>query len=41
MKINLQLDYRTILANQAQPAHFALKFHAENISSTRPKPAAF
>lgn len=41
MKINLQLDHRTILANQAQPVHFALQFQAENISSPRPKPAAF
>ena len=41
MKINLQLDYRTILANQAQPVHFAQQFQAENISSSRPKPAAF
>src|SRR5262252_7753479 len=41
MKINLQLDYRTILANQAQPVHFALQFRAENISSPRPRPAAF
>ena len=41
MKINLQLDYRTILANRAQPVHFALQFQAENVSSPRPKPAAF
>ncbi len=41
MKIDLQLDYRTILANQAQPVHFALQFHAENVSSPRSKPAAF
>jgi Ca-activated chloride channel family protein len=41
MKINLQLDHRTILANKAQPIHFALQIQAENISSPRPRPAAF
>jgi Ca-activated chloride channel homolog len=41
MKINLQLDYRTILANQARPVHFALQFQAENTAVPRPKAAAF
>src|SRR5258705_435543 len=41
MKINLQLDYQTILANQARPVHFALQFQAGNIATARPKPAAF
>jgi hypothetical protein len=41
MKINLRLDYQTILANQAQPVHFALQFQADSIAAPRPKPAAF
>lgn len=41
MKINLALDYRTILANQARPVHFALQFQAENMANPRPKAAAF
>lgn len=41
MKINLELDYRTILANQARPVHFALQFQADSIANPRPKPAAF
>src|SRR3974390_2899874 len=41
MKIDLQLDYRTILANQARPVNFGLQFQAENIAAPRPKPAAF
>lgn len=38
MKIDLQLDYRTILANQARPVHFALRFQV--ISEPTPSPAA-
>jgi hypothetical protein len=32
MKIECQLDYRTILANQAQPVHAVLKLTAENLN---------
>lgn len=41
MKFDLHLDYRTILANKAQPVHCALQFKAENISVPRSRPAAF
>jgi Ca-activated chloride channel family protein len=41
MKINLLLDHRTILANQAQPVNFALQFRADDITTPRAKPAAF
>jgi Ca-activated chloride channel family protein len=41
MKIDLQLDYRTILANKAQPVNFAVQFQAQNIATPRPKPAGF
>ncbi len=41
MKLDLKLDYRTILANQARPVHFALQFQADNLTAPRPKPAAF
>jgi Ca-activated chloride channel family protein len=41
MNINLELDYRTILANQARPVHCALQFQADNSAAPRPKPAAF
>jgi len=41
MKINLLLDHRTILANQAQPVNFALQFRADNSDTPRSKPAAF
>lgn len=41
MKIETYLDYETILANQAFPVHFALRFQAEGHSQPRPQPAAF
>ncbi len=41
MKLDLKLDYHTILANQARPVHFALQFQADNITTPRSKPAAF
>ena len=41
MKINCQLDYRTILINQGQPIHAVLKLTAEKRSSTRLTPLAF
>ena len=41
MKTELYLDYQTILANQAAPVHFAVKFHAEEVTGARPQPAAF
>lgn len=41
MKTEFFLDYPTILANQARPVHFAIRFEAESLSHPRPKPAAF
>ncbi len=41
MKAELFLDYQTVLANQAAPVHFAVKFHAEEMTTARPQPAAF
>jgi Ca-activated chloride channel family protein len=41
MKIETLLDYQTILANQAQPVHFAIRFDAAEIGQPRPRPAAF
>ena len=41
MKIETFLDYQTILANQARPVHFAIKFEADSKILPRAKPAAF
>jgi len=41
MKTEFFLDYPTILANQARPVHFAIRFLADTVSVPRPKPAAF
>ena len=41
MKIDCQLDYRTILANQAQPVHVVLKLTAEKLTSDRSTALAF
>jgi len=41
MKIENLLDYQTILANQARPVHFAIRFQAEEVAHPRPRPAAF
>jgi Ca-activated chloride channel homolog len=41
MKINASLDYTVILANRAQPVHFALQLEAATLNQTRPRPAAF
>ena len=41
MKTEFQLDYPTILANQARPVHLAIRFQAGQISQPRPRPAAF
>jgi Ca-activated chloride channel family protein len=41
MKIDCQLDYRTILINQAQPVHAVLKLTAEKRLSERKSPLAF
>ncbi len=41
MKIETHLDYQTILANRAQPVHFAIRFEADSKTHPRPKPAAF
>jgi Ca-activated chloride channel homolog len=41
MKIDCQLDYRTVLANQAQPVHAVLKLTAEKRTSERKSPLAF
>ena len=41
MKTELHLDYQTVLANQAQPVHFAVKFHADEVPVARLQPAAF
>jgi Ca-activated chloride channel family protein len=41
MKINASLDYAVILANRAQPVHFALQLEAPTLTQARPRPAAF
>jgi len=41
VKTELLLDHQTILANQARPVHFALRFTAEAISETNRQPLAF
>jgi Ca-activated chloride channel family protein len=41
MKIDCQLDYRTILINQAQPVHAVLKLTADKRTSDRKTPLAF
>jgi len=41
MKTEFFLDYPTILANQARPVHFAIRFEADVVGKPRPKPAAF
>jgi Ca-activated chloride channel family protein len=41
MKIDCQLDYRTILINQAQSVHAVLKLTAEKRLSERKTPLAF
>jgi Ca-activated chloride channel family protein len=41
VKTEFHLDYPTILANQARPVHFAIRFVAGQVSQPRPQPAAF
>lgn len=41
MQIDFLLDYQTILANKAQPVHLAVRFRADRLGQTRPRPAAF
>ena len=41
MKTEFFLDYPTILANQARPVHFAIRFVADVVGASRIKPAAF
>jgi hypothetical protein len=41
MKINASLDFTVILANRAQPVHFALQLEAATLNLARPRPAAF
>jgi Ca-activated chloride channel homolog len=41
MKINCQLDYQTILRNQAQPVHVVVKLTAERIELQQRNPLAF
>ena len=41
MKIETHLDYQTILANQARPIHFALRFTADEVAVAARRPAAF
>ena len=41
MKIETHLDYQTILANQARPIHFALRFTAPAVAVSARQPAAF
>ena len=41
MKTKLLLDHETILANQARPVHFALRFTADVIAAKARQPAAF
>jgi Ca-activated chloride channel family protein len=41
MKITAHLDYKTILANQSRPVHFAIRFEAPRFGQARLRPAAF
>ncbi len=41
MNIENFLDCQTILANQARPVNFAIRFEADEINNPRPRPAAF
>src|SRR6478609_3533294 len=41
MNIETLLDYQTILANQARPVHFAIRFDVKELGQPRPRPAAF
>ena len=41
MKTEFLLDYPTILAHQARPVNFAIRFEAGATSQPRPQPAAF
>ena len=41
MQIDCQLDYRTILANLAQPVHLVVKLTAERLEQQQRKPLAF
>jgi len=41
MKIDCQLDYQTILRNQAQPVHVVVKLTADKIERQRQNPLAF
>jgi len=41
MKIDCQLDYQTILRNQAQPVHVVIKLTADRIEHQRQNPLAF
>ncbi len=41
MKTELLLDHATILANQARPIHFALRFTADEVAVAARRPAAF
>lgn len=41
MKIEFFLNYPKILANQARPVNFAIRFAADAVGNPRPKPAAF
>ena len=41
MKTELLLDHATILANQARPIHFALRFTADEVAMAARRPAAF
>lgn len=41
MQVEFFLDYPTILANQARPVHFAIRFAADALCQARPRPAAF
>ena len=41
MKIDCQLDYQTILRNQAQPVHVLVKLTADRLENQQRKPLAF
>lgn len=41
LKTDCQLDYATILANQARPVHLALRFTAPTLDQPRQEPCAF
>jgi Ca-activated chloride channel family protein len=41
MKIDCQLDYQTILRNQAQPVHVVVKLTADCLEHQQRKPLAF